>query len=116
SSASPAPRARRSAMRKIFVIAGREYFAAVKTKSFLIGILLMPILMSGGFVAQALLKDQVDPRPKHFAVIDRTPGQPYYPALEQAAKQRNQQFTDRETGQPTKAPFLLEQAAVAPDA
>jgi ABC-2 type transport system permease protein len=103
-------------MRKILVVAGREYFAAVKTKSFVIGVLLMPILMGGGIIAQALLKDQVDPRPKRYAVIDRTPGQQFYPALDQAAQQRNRQFTDPETGQATKAPYLLELAAVAPDA
>ena len=62
-------------MRKVWVIAAREYKAAVKTKSFLIGIILLPIMMGGGFLAQMLFKNQVDLRPKHFAIVDRTPGQ-----------------------------------------
>lgn len=101
-------------MHKALVIAAREYLAAVKTKSFVIGVLLMPILMGGGFIAQALLGDQVDPRPKHFAVIDRTPGQHFFTLLDAAAKARDQQLTDPETGQRTKASFQLE--AVPPPA
>jgi ABC-2 type transport system permease protein len=99
-------------MHRVLVIAGREYFAAVKTKSFVIGVLLMPILMGGGFIAQAFLRDQVDPRPKHYAVIDRTAGQPFFAALEQAAEQRNRQFADPETGKHTKPAFLLERVVV----
>ena len=38
-------------MRKVWVIAAREYKAAVKTKSFIIGIVLLPLMMSGGFLA-----------------------------------------------------------------
>ncbi len=72
-------------MRKALLIAAREYKAAVKTKSFVIGIVLMPIMMGGGFVAQALFKDQVDMRPKHFAIIDRSPGQQLFALLEKNA-------------------------------
>jgi ABC-2 type transport system permease protein len=95
-------------MRKVFVIAAREYLAAVKSKSFLIGIVLMPVLMSASFVAQALLKDQVDLRPKHFAVIDRAPGAPYYPVLEAVARVYNDKFAG-DGGEPaTKPAFRLE--------
>ena len=34
-------------MHKVFVVAKREYQAAVKTKSFLISLFLMPLLMGG---------------------------------------------------------------------
>lgn len=97
-------------MRKVLVIAVREYLAVVATKSFLVGILLMPILMGGGFVVQYFLRDQVDPRPKHYAIIDRTVSRAFYPLLEQAAEQRNQALTDGEGSKPTRPPFLLEDA------
>jgi len=38
-------------MNKIIVLFKREYLAAVKTKSFIISIILVPILMAGSFVA-----------------------------------------------------------------
>jgi len=33
----------------------------------------MPVMMGGGFLA-VLFADQIDTRPKHFAVVDRTGG------------------------------------------
>ena len=52
-----APDRRRTPMRKMLVIASREYLAAVRTKSFLISLLVLPIMMGGGAVFQTLLKD-----------------------------------------------------------
>jgi ABC-2 type transport system permease protein len=103
-------------MRKALVVAAREYFAAVKTKSFVIGVVLMPILMGGGIIAQALFRDQVDPRPKHFAVIDRTPGQRFYQVLVAASEARDKQLTNKETGQRIKPSFQLERVDVPADA
>src|SRR5947209_787976 len=98
-------------MRKIFVIAAREYKAAVKTKSFLIGIILLPILMGGGFLAQMLVGNQVDTRPKHFAVIDRTRGKEFLSLLTKAADEHNEK---QAAGAPVKtAPFLLESPPAA---
>jgi ABC-2 type transport system permease protein len=102
-------------MRRVLVIALREYLAAVRTKSFVIGVLLMPILMGGGFIAQALLKDQVDLRPKQFAILDRSPGEQFYPVLEQAVQLRNRKVANPEEGPQTKPAYHLEQVAVAPD-
>ena len=47
-------------MRKVLVIAAREYKAAVKTKSFLVSVLMLPLMMGGSVLVQFLLKDQVD--------------------------------------------------------
>lgn len=97
-------------MRKALLIALREYKAAVKTKSFVVGLVLMPIMMGGGFLAQALFRNQVDMQPKHFAIIDRSPGQHLFALLDKAAK-----LTDEK--QPTalgpRAPFVLEAVPVA---
>src|SRR5262245_2062207 len=75
SSASPArPRPGETrTMRKMLVIALREYHAAVRTRSFVVGLLIMPILMGGSLVVQRLLRDFRDTREKKFAVLDRTP-------------------------------------------
>jgi ABC-2 type transport system permease protein len=53
-------------------IARREYFAAVKTRGFIIGLVLAPILMGGGAIGLALLGDRVDVSDKRIAVIDRS--------------------------------------------
>jgi ABC-2 type transport system permease protein len=78
------------AMRKVLVIAVREYLAAVKSKAFIIGLIMMPVLMSGGAIAQFLLGDQVDLTPKRFAIVDRTPGQRFAALLQREAKKRNE--------------------------
>src|SRR5712691_3825038 len=55
-------------MRKIFVIAARDYRAAVKTKTFIISLL----MMGGSILVQLLLKDKVDITDKSFAIVDRS--------------------------------------------
>lgn len=57
-------------MRKMMVVAMREYQAAVKTKAFLVSLILMPVLMGGSIVVQAMFKDKVDTHDKKFAVVD----------------------------------------------
>ena len=59
-------------MRKVVVVAVREYIAAVKSKAFVITIVLMPVLMSLGFIAEAVLKNKVDITTKKLALIDDT--------------------------------------------
>lgn len=77
-------------MRKVVVIALREYLAAVRSKAFIIGIIMMPVLMSGGALAQLVLGDQVDLTPKRFAIVDRTPGQHFAALLQEKATERNE--------------------------
>jgi ABC-2 type transport system permease protein len=96
-------------MHKVFVVAKREYQAAVKTKSFLISLFLMPLLMGGGAIAQYLLRGQVDIKEKRFAIVDRSEGQRLVAVLEAAAKKRNADAVfDRETGKQTKPAFEIE--------
>jgi ABC-type Na+ efflux pump permease subunit len=59
-------------MRKILWLARREYVASVKTKGFIIGLVLFPVLMSGSAIVIALTEDRVDTDDKRVAVIDRT--------------------------------------------
>jgi ABC-2 type transport system permease protein len=76
-------------MRKVLVIASREYQAAVRTKAFLIGLLVLPVMMGGSIIVQMLLKDKVDLTEKPFALIDRTPGQQLLPHIQSALEVRN---------------------------
>src|SRR5207237_5173878 len=90
SSASPTRSRRRTSMRKLMVIASREYQAAVRTKSFLISLLILPLMMGGSLLVQYLFKDKVDITEKHFAVVDHTPGQNLATKLLSKVEERNQ--------------------------
>ncbi len=61
-------------MRKILVIAAREYRASVQTKAFIISLVFMPLLVGGSIVIQTLTMGVGDKEAKEFAVIDWTPG------------------------------------------
>ncbi|HEY7313812.1 MAG TPA: ABC transporter permease [Gemmataceae bacterium] len=76
-------------MRKMLVVAVREYLAAVRTKAFVISLIVMPILMGGSAFMQWLLRDIRDTTPKTFAVVDRTPGEQLRKEIEEIAAQHN---------------------------
>ncbi|HTE06162.1 MAG TPA: hypothetical protein VK824_08200, partial [Planctomycetota bacterium] len=73
---------------KAFVVARTEYLKAVRSKAFIVGVLLMPILMGGSFIALAISEKAKDTQDRHFAVVDRSGG-PLWDALVKAAAERN---------------------------
>jgi ABC-2 type transport system permease protein len=75
-------------MRKMIIVAVREYMVSVKTKAFLIGLLMMPLMMGGGFIVGALMEGRVDTKDKRIAVADYT-GR-LFNALDSAARLRNE--------------------------
>ncbi len=80
-------------MRKIWVIAAREYGAAVRTKAFVIGLLIMPLMMGGSAIVQWFLQDFRDTDVKNFAVIDRTPDHRYFKAIQASVEKYNENDT-----------------------
>ena len=94
-------------MRKTLRLARREYKAAVKTKGFIIGLILAPIIMGGSLIAFALLKDRVDTTDKTLAVIDRSGV--IAEALVEAARTRNDtEIRDEDTGKKIKPAYIVE--------
>jgi ABC-2 type transport system permease protein len=105
-------------MRKLFVIAAREYRAAVRTKAFLITLVMVPILMGVSIGMQVLVRKLDDTKAKTYAVIDRTPGGKLYDFLQAAVERRNAKeiYDDKETGKQDKPVFTLERVdPSAPD-
>jgi ABC-2 type transport system permease protein len=101
-------------MRKTLKLACREYVASVKTKGFIIGLLLAPIFMGGSLIAFALLKDRVDTADKAVAIIDRSGV--LAPALLKAARQRNtDEVHDKENGKKIKPAYLLDKIEPNPE-
>jgi len=96
-------------MRRIFIIARREYLAVVGTKGFLIGIVLMPMLMFGGIFVAKMLERHGNIDDKRVLVFDGTGV--LFPALVAVADARNEQrIFDDETGKQIEPRYLLESA------
>ncbi len=100
-------------MRKIFTIAAREYNAVVRSKAFVLSLVLLPLMMAAPAVVQRVTKDVVDTRERSFAVIDQTPGEQIYAALDTAVKAHNAAVNDPATGRQVHPKFSLEKVAPA---
>jgi ABC-2 type transport system permease protein len=61
-------------MRKILVIARREYLTAVRTKAFIASLVILPVVMVGSAVVQFYLEAEAATKDKHFAIVDRSEG------------------------------------------
>ena len=103
-------------MRKVIVVAVREYLAAVKTKAFIISLVLMPIFMGGGIVLPYLLKDKVDISDKRVAVLDHTGL--IDEAITAAATKRNQEEIfpgERDGRKQVKPRFVMKRVEAVSD-
>jgi len=99
-------------MRKLLRLAKREYLASVKTKGFIIMLVLMPVLMGGSGVAMYLLQGQVDTTDKIVAVLDRSGV--IADVILAAAKERNDTAViDNKTGKKIQPAYVFE--AVQPE-
>jgi ABC-2 type transport system permease protein len=96
-------------MRKMLVIAVREYLAAVRTKTFLMTLVIIPVLMSGSIFVQWLLRDFRDTKTKHFAVVDRTPDARLYPSIAKTVQAYNETTKDPATNKAILPRFEVEQ-------
>ncbi len=92
-------------IRNLLLIAQREYLATVKSKAFIISLVLAPLFMGGSIIAMVLFQDKVDTRDKKIAIIDST-GQ-IAPAIIEKAEHRNaNNITDKE-GKQNKPAYLF---------
>jgi len=74
-------------VQRILLIARRDYLATIRTKAFLIGLVVAPLLFGGGFLGLALLKSQPDTKERRIAILDRTGL--VAPAIIEAAQEKN---------------------------
>jgi ABC-type Na+ efflux pump permease subunit len=82
-------------LRRILLIARRDYVAVVRTKAFIIGLVAFPILFGGGTVAAALMQNRGGT--KRVVILDRTGISA--PRIIQAAKDKREHGTlNRNTG------------------
>jgi ABC-2 type transport system permease protein len=103
-------------MRKMLVIAVREYLAAVRTKAFVVSLVIMPVMMGGSLVVQWLLRDYRDIETKKFAVIDRTKNARLFGPIARIVEEYNQtHIYDPETKKQIQPRFLVAQEAASAD-
>ncbi len=100
-------------MLKALKIAWREYKATVKTKGFIIGLFLAPVLMSGSFIAITLLEGQVDVTDKRVIIIDHSDILADY--LIALAKERNEAAVHDGNGKKIQPAYLLEKIEPSED-
>jgi ABC-2 type transport system permease protein len=92
-------------LHKVLAIAWREFASVVKTKAFVISVVLLPVIMLGSIFLQNVAKDTSD---KTFAVIDRTEGQKVYPMFASAVEDRNKREVYNKSGKKVEGAFILE--------
>jgi ABC-2 type transport system permease protein len=99
-------------MNRMVLVAKRDYLAAVRSKPFLFGLIMAPILGSSGFLVIGLTKAKPDLQPRRIAIVDHT-GRAA-PAIIEAARAKNgKEMFDRKTGRQLAPGYELE--TVAPD-
>ena len=93
---------------KIWSVALFEYRNAVQSKAFIVGVVMMPVLMGGALLVQALVKDKTDLSDRRLAVVDRS-GQ-LFDVIARAVEVRNAgEIFDAETPEKQVRPkFLVE--------
>lgn len=100
-------------MYKLWIVARREYLVSVRTKGFLIGLVLLPLLMSGGFIAIYALRNQVDTKDKRLVILDHT-GRVADSLLASAEERNAKEVYDAKTKKKIRPAYLLEK--LNPDA
>ncbi|WP_165219718.1 ABC transporter permease [Aquisphaera insulae] len=94
-------------LRKIWVVATTEFGSAIRTKSFLIGLLMLPIIMGASILLQIFVAERVDTKPRRFVVLDHTGV--LLPVIEKAAKAHNDALPEAR-GKHARPPLAMEPA------
>jgi ABC-2 type transport system permease protein len=101
-------------MRKVLLMAKRDYIESIKTKAFILGLIVAPILFGSGFLGIAILKKTPDLKDKRIAILDRTGGAAA--TIAAAAREKNEkELNDKTTGKQIVARYVFEMVAPAGD-
>jgi ABC-2 type transport system permease protein len=100
-------------LHKILIVAKRDYVASVRTKAFLFGLVIAPLLFGGSILGVAIVNKRPDVRERRVAIIDHT-GLAAGPVTEAIQRLNRIQLFDRKTGRRAMPKYQLE--TVVPDA
>ncbi len=97
---------------KVFTIAKRDYIATVRTKAFVFGLVVAPILFGGGSIGMSFLSGRSDLSDRHIAIIDHTGV--VAGALVRAAREKNDRESfDKKTHRQIAPRYVFEVIASA---
>jgi ABC-2 type transport system permease protein len=99
--------------RRALLIAKHDYLISVRSKSFLFGLIVFPLLFGGSLLGVAILKAKPDLRDRHVALIDRTGKLADFVAQAAAGKSAKEMFEKR-TGVQISPRYIVEPVAPEP--
>jgi ABC-2 type transport system permease protein len=101
-------------LHKVITIAKRDYIATVRTKAFIFGLVLAPVLFGGGSIAMSFLNGRPELKDRHVAIVDHTgivAG-----LLVSAAKEKNdREMFEKKTHLQIQPRYVFENVAPAAD-
>jgi ABC-2 type transport system permease protein len=100
-------------MRRVLTIARSEFHSAVRSRGFLIGIMLMPLLFGSAMILQRVVERQSNSAVRRVGVVDET-GQLFTP-LAAAVDAWNRGKRDIGSDEPDGPRFAVERIAPGPD-
>jgi ABC-2 type transport system permease protein len=99
---------------RILLIARRDYLATIRTKAFIIGLVVAPLLFGGGFLGVALIENKPDIKERRIAIVDGTGV--VAPAVIQAAQEMNaKELFDTATHRQVQPRYVFETLPPAAD-
>jgi len=99
-------------MRRILLMAKRDYLATIRSKPFLFGLIVAPILFGSGFIGLAIMKAKPDIAERRIAIVDRT-GVTAQWIVEAAGEKNHDDLFDKVTGRQIAPRYTFE--SVQPD-
>jgi ABC-2 type transport system permease protein len=99
-------------MHRILLVIKRDYVAAIRSKPFLFGLIIAPILFGSGFIGLAIMRAKPDIKDRHIAILDRT-GAVAAAILDAAGEKNRKELVDKTSGHQVKPRYIFE--TVAPD-
>jgi ABC-2 type transport system permease protein len=93
--------------RRALLIAKRDYLTSIRSKAFLIGLIIFPLLFGGGLIGIAAMKAKPDLRDRHVALVDRTGKLAQY-VVDAATRKNANDIIDTKTGLQTSPKYLVE--------
>ena len=96
-------------MRRILLVAKRDYLAAIRSKPFLFALVIAPIMVGGSFVGIAVMKAKPDIQERRVAIVDRT-GLAAQSVIESAGEKNTEGLFDKITGRQLTPRYVFETA------
>lgn len=94
-------------MRRILLIAKRDYLMSIRNKTFIISLIMAPVLFGGGFLGIALMNAKPDIADRHVAILDRS-GKVAALVIQAAQEKNKKELFNKKTGKQESPRYFFE--------